>query len=77
MVTVMEAQVCEYCAGRHLNEIKALLEEKKYGVEIIKCIGLCAKYGCGRINVKIGEKEISVENFDDFIKALEGVKIAK
>ena len=68
----MKAQVCEYCAGENLNEIKTLLENMGYQVEIIPCIGLCAKYGCGRINVKIGEREISTESLDEFIKAVEG-----
>lgn len=66
----MKAQVCEYCAGNHLEEIKNALELKGYEVEIIQCIGLCANYGCGRINVKLEEREISVKSFEEFVKAL-------
>ncbi|WP_227738514.1 hypothetical protein [Thermococcus paralvinellae] len=53
----MKAEVCEYCAGEYLDEIRATLESKNYRVEVIKCIGLCAKYACGRINVRIREKK--------------------
>lgn len=48
-----------------------LLKEKGYKVSIEECIGLCAKYGCGNINVIAGEKEISVGSFEELIKALE------
>lgn len=67
----MKAQVCEYCAGDHLKEIENALKLKGYEVEIIQCIGLCAKYGCGRINVRVEEREISVKSFKEFVKALE------
>ncbi|WP_054841005.1 hypothetical protein [Thermococcus peptonophilus] len=69
----MEAKVCKFCAGgERLDEVMKLLEEKGYSVSVEECIGLCAKYACGNINVIAGEKEISVGNFEEFVKALEG-----
>ncbi|MDI3476318.1 MAG: hypothetical protein PWQ95_2046 [Thermococcaceae archaeon] len=68
----MEARVCKFCAGERLDEVVKLLEEKGYSVSVEECIGLCAKYECGNINVIAGEKEISVGSFEEFVKALEG-----
>ncbi|ALV63535.1 hypothetical protein ADU37_CDS18360 [Thermococcus sp. 2319x1] len=68
----MEARVCKFCAGEKLNDVVKLLEDKGFKVSVEGCIGLCAKYGCGNINVIAGEKEISVGSFEEFIKALEG-----
>nr|WP_240912152.1 hypothetical protein [Thermococcus sp. M39] len=72
MVVPVKAEICEYCAGNNLGRIKSILGSRGYEVEVTGCIGLCAKYACGRINVRIGEKEISTESLDEFIKALEG-----
>ncbi|AIF70162.1 hypothetical protein PAP_08910 [Palaeococcus pacificus DY20341] len=69
----MKAEVCEYCAGDNLERIKSILESKGHEVEVTGCIGLCAKYGCGRINVKIGEKEISVESLEEFKRTVEAL----
>lgn len=68
----MEAKVCKFCAGERLDDVIRLLEEKGYSVSVEECIGLCAKYACGNINVIAGEKEISVGSFEEFVKALEG-----
>ncbi|WP_048147778.1 hypothetical protein [Palaeococcus ferrophilus] len=67
----MEAKVCKFCAGERLDDVIKLLEEKGYRVSVEECIGLCAKYACGNINVIAGEKEISARDFDEFVKVLE------
>lgn len=67
----MEAKVCKFCAGDRLDDVVKALEEKGYSVGVEGCIGLCAKYACGNINVIAEEREISVKSFEDFIRALE------
>ncbi|HDZ35710.1 MAG TPA: hypothetical protein ENH81_02195 [Thermococcus sp.] len=68
----MEARVCKFCAGEHLDDIVKALEERGFNVAVEECIGLCAKYACGNINVIAGEREISVKSFEEFIRALKG-----
>ncbi|WP_430515146.1 hypothetical protein [Pyrococcus woesei] len=67
----MEAKVCKFCAGERLKDVVRALEERGYSVSVEECIGLCAKYSCGNINVIVGEREISVKSFEEFIKALD------
>jgi hypothetical protein len=69
---LMKAKVCKFCAGEKLENIVKALTERSFEVSVEECIGLCAKYTCGNINIIAGEKEISVKSFEEFLKALEG-----
>ncbi|ASJ07295.1 hypothetical protein [Thermococcus pacificus] len=68
----MEARVCKFCAGENLKDVVRALKERGFNVSVAECIGLCAKYECGNINVIAGRREISVKSLDEFIEALEG-----
>ena len=68
----MRARVCKFCAGESLEGVVNALEERGYSVSVEECVGLCAKYGCGNINAIAGEREISVRDFEEFLRGLEG-----
>jgi len=68
----MHAKVCKLCAGERLEDVVKPLKERGFNVSVEECIGLCAKYACGNINVIAGEKEISAKSFEEFLRALEG-----
>lgn len=64
------ARVCRFCAGERLDEVVALLKRKGCDVSVEGCLGLCAKYDCGNINVIAGEVEISVRNMEELETAV-------
>ncbi|NJE00172.1 hypothetical protein E3E26_10365 [Thermococcus sp. LS1] len=66
----MRARVCMFCAGERIGDVVKVLEAKGYSVSVEGCIGLCAKYPCGNVNVIAGEKEISAKDFGGFLEAL-------
>ncbi|NJE31374.1 hypothetical protein E3E38_10005 [Thermococcus sp. 18S1] len=61
----MEAKVCKFCAGERLDEVVDVLRKAGYEVSVEGCIGLCAKYDCGRINVIAGGLEISASDMEE------------
>ncbi|NJE00942.1 hypothetical protein [Thermococcus sp. JdF3] len=69
----MEAKVCKFCAGERLDEVVNVLREAGYEVSVEGCIGLCAKYDCGRINVIAGEAEISASGMEELITHLKAM----
>jgi len=65
--TSMRARVCRFCAGDGLNRVVDILRKAGYEVSVEGCIGLCAKYDCGRINVIAEETEISAADFEELL----------
>ena len=61
----MKVEVCGHCAGEKIDAIKSILKKRGHDVEVTGCLGMCAKYGGGRINLRIGEREISVECLEE------------
>ena len=66
------AKVCKFCAGERLDDVVTLLKRKGYEVSVEGCLGLCAKYDCGNINVIAGDAEISVRDVEELETAVTG-----
>ncbi|ASJ12691.1 hypothetical protein [Thermococcus thioreducens] len=66
------AKVCKFCAGERLDDVVSILKRKGYEVSVEGCLGLCAKYDCGNINVIAGKVEISVRNMEELETAVGG-----